>query len=185
MPTNLSKTTSSLTHTLSHTLTHRVYINIHARSPAYLNSVRVDLGIGHHTLQHTATHCNALQHTATHCTTLHHTAAHCNTLQHTATHTYLGSVIVDLVIVRSHTATHSNTLQHTATHCNTLQHTHTLTVSELTFESAIKFQLSLIGTSIRCLNPDGSSLPWKKKNDQKEHGKKGIVYWWVYLCKHT
>ena len=39
-----------------------------------------------HTLQHTATHCNALQHIATHCNTLKHTASHCTTLQHTATH---------------------------------------------------------------------------------------------------
>jgi len=35
-----------------------------------------------HTLQRTATHCNALQRTATHCNTLQHTATHCNTLQH-------------------------------------------------------------------------------------------------------
>jgi len=72
-----------------------------------------------HTLQHTATHCNALQHTAPHCKeislpedfwqmsrlqTTTHCHTHCNTLQQTAIHS----------------ATHCITLQHTATH---LHHT--------------------------------------------------------------
>jgi len=86
----------------------------------------------HHTLQHTATHCNTTQRTATHCNTLQHVRARvrntsgrvfantyvtlhtqCNKLKHTATHT------------ATHTVPHCNTLQHTATHCNTLQHTAT------------------------------------------------------------
>ena len=74
----------------------------------------------HHTLQHTATHCNihdkhmmrmrAMRRgsSATHCTTLQYTASHCNILQYSATH----------CVTLQHTTSHYKTLQHTATHCN-------------------------------------------------------------------
>jgi len=77
-----------------------------------------------HSLQHTATHCNALQHIATHCNTLQHTTTHCNT----AAHCNRGMEAADMVF-QSLAATHCNTLQHTATHCNTLQQTATHTAT--------------------------------------------------------
>ena len=87
------------------------------------------------TLQHNTTHCSTIQRNATHYSTMQHTATHCKTLQHTATdmrHTATQFTMSDLTVALSSQdnaavlpAIHCNTLQHTATHCNTLQHTAT------------------------------------------------------------
>jgi len=98
-----------------------------------------------HTMQHTATHCNALQRIATHCNTPQHTTTYYNTLQNTATiaagagmlqqdHLILknkvpshciSNILQHTAITLQHTATHCSALQHTAAHCNTQQRTAT------------------------------------------------------------
>jgi len=89
-------------------------------------------GIQNHTLQHTATHCNALQKVILHYSTPQPAATHCNKLQHspnvanqsethTATHHNTLQCTAACCIALQHAATSCNTLQHPATGCNTLQ----------------------------------------------------------------
>jgi len=67
----------------------------------------------HHTLQHTATHCNTLQHTLRSCVVASLTAPHaekcCNTLWH-------------LRVCVSHCTTRCNALQHTLRSCVLASH---------------------------------------------------------------
>ena len=75
----------------------------------------------HHTLLHTATHCNTLQHISTHCKTLLHPVTNLSENEHRTISKHLkpfdGTIL-------------NNAMQHTATHCNTPQHTWVRTRAE-------------------------------------------------------
>jgi len=110
---------------------------------AHSDTLHHSLCLLKHTLQHTATHCNALQHTAPQSLSLESIwylvysqvsfqrnvakETCCNELMHTAIPCTTAFVSWKYLVCGhpSYCTTHCNTLQHTATHCDTLQHTAT------------------------------------------------------------